>query len=38
MEEIQRVKTHLHEKLTIKDLGVLKYILGIEVARNEKDL
>lgn len=29
MSEIQLVKDHLHKQFTIKDLGTLKYILGI---------
>lgn len=32
-EKIQRVKKYLDEKFSIKDLGPLKYFLGIEVAR-----
>ncbi|CAL1356539.1 unnamed protein product [Linum trigynum] len=31
---IARVKEFLHHKFSIKDLGVLKYFLGIEVARS----
>ncbi|CAL1379865.1 unnamed protein product [Linum trigynum] len=31
---IQRVKGFLHDQFSIKDLGVLKYFLGIEVARS----
>ncbi|CAL1356196.1 unnamed protein product [Linum trigynum] len=33
---IQRVKSSLHSQFTIKDLGPLKYFLGIEVARSPK--
>ncbi|CAL1391749.1 unnamed protein product [Linum trigynum] len=33
-EVIQSVKTFLHQRFSIKDLGVLKYFLGIEVARS----
>lgn len=35
LDEIQAVKNHLHTTFTIKDLSVLKYMLGIEVARNK---
>ncbi|CAH9074987.1 unnamed protein product [Cuscuta europaea] len=38
MNEIKCVKSYLHHKFTIKDLGKLKYILGIEVARSETGL
>ncbi|GAA0158004.1 transmembrane signal receptor [Lithospermum erythrorhizon] len=31
--EIQKIKDFLHDKFTIKDLGVAKYFLGIEIAR-----
>ncbi len=33
-EEIQRLKKHLASKFEIKDLGNLKYFLGIKVARS----
>lgn len=33
LDEINNVKGYLHDKFTIKDLGTLKYILGIEVAK-----
>ncbi|CAL1405320.1 unnamed protein product [Linum trigynum] len=33
---IQQVKASLHDQFTIKDLGPLKYFLGIEVARSPK--
>ncbi|CAH9081989.1 unnamed protein product [Cuscuta epithymum] len=36
--EINYVKDVLHNTFTIKDLGDLKYILGIEVARSEKGI
>ena len=36
--KIQHTKTHLNEKFSIKDLGVLKYFLGIEVARTPDGL
>ncbi|CAL1382055.1 unnamed protein product [Linum trigynum] len=35
---IQSVKTFLHDRFTIKDLGPLKYFLGIEVARSGKGI
>ncbi|GAU20316.1 hypothetical protein TSUD_337970 [Trifolium subterraneum] len=35
MNEINAVKTLLHDKFSIKDLGVLKYFLGFEVARSK---
>lgn len=38
LNEIQSMKYFLHVKFTIKDIGVLKYILGIKVARNDKGL
>nr|KYP71079.1 hypothetical protein KK1_010322 [Cajanus cajan] len=36
--EIQSVKNHLHAKFHIKDLGPLKYFLGLEVARSKTGL
>ncbi|KAF5463501.1 hypothetical protein F2P56_019408, partial [Juglans regia] len=33
--EIQLLKTFLHDKFTIKDLGELKYFLGLEIARSK---
>ncbi|KAF5449042.1 hypothetical protein F2P56_029530, partial [Juglans regia] len=38
LEEIATVKRFLHESFTIKDLGELKYFLGIEVARSAKGI
>ena len=38
MTEIQAVKTFLHTEFTIKDLGELKYILGLEVARSSSGI
>lgn len=32
---IKEVKRYLHEVFSIKDLGKLKFILGLEVARNK---
>ncbi|XP_019150241.1 PREDICTED: uncharacterized protein LOC109147059 [Ipomoea nil] len=32
--QIQQIKDHLHSVFQIKDLGSLKYFLGLEVARN----
>ncbi|CAL1358383.1 unnamed protein product [Linum trigynum] len=34
MSEINRVKEHLDKTFTIKDLGQLKYFLGMEIARS----
>lgn len=33
--EIQQLKSFLHDELTIKDLGQLKYFLGLEVVRSK---
>ncbi|KAM1425821.1 hypothetical protein TB2_017749 [Malus domestica] len=38
LTEIQRLKGFLHKKFAIKDLGTLKYFLGIEVASSSKGL
>ncbi|RVW76661.1 Retrovirus-related Pol polyprotein from transposon RE2 [Vitis vinifera] len=38
LKEIDVVKKFLHESFTIKDLGELKYFLGIEVARSAKGI
>ncbi|CAL1375187.1 unnamed protein product [Linum trigynum] len=35
---IQAVKDFLHQQFTIKDLGPLKYFLGIEVARSKRGM
>ncbi|XP_058751699.1 uncharacterized mitochondrial protein AtMg00810-like [Vicia villosa] len=35
VKEIEHIKTLLDEKFSIKDLGVLKYFLGLEVARTK---
>ena len=37
-EEIERLKGCLSKEFEIKDLGNLKYFLGIEVARTEKGI
>ncbi|KAL2232604.1 UNVERIFIED_CONTAM: putative mitochondrial protein [Sesamum indicum] len=34
VEELQRVKTYLHDLFTIKDIGTARYFLGIEIARS----
>ena len=34
LQEIQRVKTHLHNSFSIKDLGTLCYFLGFEISRS----
>lgn len=36
--EIQHLNTFLHDKFTIKDLGQLKYFLGLEVARSKSEI
>ncbi|XP_019078567.1 uncharacterized mitochondrial protein AtMg00810-like [Vitis vinifera] len=36
--EIERLKTFLDAKFTIKDLGPLKYFLGLEVARSKTSI
>ncbi|KAK9050950.1 hypothetical protein SSX86_027575 [Deinandra increscens subsp. villosa] len=38
LEKIQQTKDFLDKRFSIKDLGVLKYFLGIEVARTRKGL
>ena len=38
VDEIRRLKEHLVLEFEIKDLGPLKYFLGIEVARSKKGL
>jgi Reverse transcriptase (RNA-dependent DNA polymerase) len=38
LEEIKRVKVQLKENFDIKDLGLLKYFLGIEIVRSPKGL
>jgi Reverse transcriptase (RNA-dependent DNA polymerase) len=38
LEEINRVKIQLKEKFNIKDLRLLKYFLGIEIAHSPKGL
>nr|XP_043619606.1 uncharacterized mitochondrial protein AtMg00810-like [Erigeron canadensis] len=38
LTKIQEVKTKLDREFSIKDLGVLKYFLGIEVARTDDGL
>jgi Reverse transcriptase (RNA-dependent DNA polymerase) len=37
-EEIKMVKSKLKEKIDIKDLGLLKYFLRIEIAHSSKGL
>ncbi|KAL2230371.1 UNVERIFIED_CONTAM: Retrovirus-related Pol polyprotein from transposon RE1 [Sesamum indicum] len=34
VEEIQRIKTYLHNLFTIKDIGEARYFLGLEIARS----
>ncbi|KAF5472444.1 hypothetical protein F2P56_009163, partial [Juglans regia] len=38
IDQINIVKKFLHDSFTIKDLGELKYILGLEVARSAKGI
>ena len=38
LKEIQHLKTSLLEKFLIKDLGNLKYFLGIEFSRSRKGI
>jgi Reverse transcriptase (RNA-dependent DNA polymerase) len=38
LEEIKRVKMQLKENFNIKDLGLLKYFLGIEIAHSPKGI
>ncbi|RVW96855.1 Retrovirus-related Pol polyprotein from transposon TNT 1-94 [Vitis vinifera] len=38
MEELQNLKTYLSEEFEVKDLGNLKYFLGMEVARSRKGI
>ncbi|CAL2230655.1 unnamed protein product [Prunus armeniaca] len=38
MREIHKLKSFLHKKFAIKDLGSLKYLLGIEIASSSKGL
>lgn len=38
MEEIARLKTHLANAFEVKDLGRLKYFLGIEVAQSSRGI
>lgn len=37
-EAINELKSHLHDSFHIKDLGKLKYFLGIEVSQSRKDI
>ncbi|RVW96936.1 Retrovirus-related Pol polyprotein from transposon RE2 [Vitis vinifera] len=38
MEELQNLKKYLSEEFEVKDLGNLKYFLGLEVARSRKGI
>lgn len=35
LNEIKLLKKFLHDQFTIKDLGELKYILGLEIAHSQ---
>lgn len=35
---IAHIKETLHDKFRIKDLGTLRYFLGVEVAKGKKDI
>ncbi|XP_042983350.1 uncharacterized mitochondrial protein AtMg00810-like [Carya illinoinensis] len=38
LTEINSVKAHLHDQFKIRELGVLKYFLGLEVARSNNGI
>ena len=38
LQEIQRVKTHLHNSFSIQDLGTLRYFLGFEISHSPSDI
>ena len=38
MEELQNLKKYLSKEFEVKDLGNLKYFLGMEVARSRKGM
>ncbi|XP_019191172.1 PREDICTED: uncharacterized protein LOC109185669 [Ipomoea nil] len=38
LEAIQEVKVQLNERFQLKDLGPMKYFLGLEVARHKKGI
>ena len=38
LEVVSKFKTFLHDQFKLKDLGSLKYFLGLEVARSSKGI
>jgi len=38
LQEICRVKNHLHNSFSIKDLGTLRYFLGFEISRSPSSI
>ena len=38
LEVVSKFKTFLHDQFKLKDLGSLKYFLGLEVARSSKSI
>lgn len=38
LSKISRIKAFLHDSFKMKDLGNLKYFLGLEIARSKNDI